>query len=40
MKRIATAAVLAPTVAYVSLWGPDWLFLLVLSAVALLCFRE
>ena len=40
MKRIATAAVLIPAVGYVALWGPDWLFLLVLSAVALLCFRE
>ncbi len=40
MKRIATAAVLIPAVAYVALWGPHWLFLLVLSVAALLSFRE
>jgi phosphatidate cytidylyltransferase len=40
MKRVATAAVLIPAVAYVAVWGPQWLFLLVLSAVALLSFRE
>ncbi len=40
MKRIATAAVLIPLVSYVALWGPQWLFLVVTAAVALLCFRE
>ena len=40
MKRIATAAVLIPAVAYVALWGPQWLFLLVVSVAALLSFRE
>ena len=40
MKRIATAAVLVPLVTYVALWGPQWLFLLVTAAVALLCFHE
>ena len=40
MKRIATAAALIPLVSYVTLWGPQWLFLVVPAAVALLCFRE
>jgi phosphatidate cytidylyltransferase len=40
MKRVATAAVLVPLVTYVALWGPQWLFLLVTAAVALLCFHE
>jgi phosphatidate cytidylyltransferase len=40
MKRIATALVLIPSVTYVALWGAEWLFLLVTSAVALMCFRE
>jgi len=40
MKRIATAVILIPLVSYVALWGPHWLFLLVLSVAALLSFRE
>ncbi|MFB3776769.1 MAG: phosphatidate cytidylyltransferase [Bryobacteraceae bacterium] len=40
MKRVVTALVLIPVVVYVALWGSHWLFLLVTSAVALLCFRE
>ena len=40
MKRVLTAAVLAPLITYVVLLGPDWLLWLVTTAVALLCFRE
>ena len=40
MRRIATAAVLIPLVTYVALWGHRYLFLFVLSTVAVLCFRE
>jgi len=40
MKRIVTALILIPLVSYVALWGPQWLFLLVTAAVALLCFHE
>lgn len=40
MSRILTAAVLIPAVTYVTLWGHPYLFLAVLAAVALLCFRE
>jgi phosphatidate cytidylyltransferase len=40
MKRILTALVLAPVVVYVVLAAPQWLFLALLSAVALVCFRE
>ncbi len=40
MKRIATALVLIPAVTYVVLWSPQWLFLLVTAAAALLSFRE
>ena len=40
MKRVLTAAVLAPLIVYVVVWAPFWAFLAVLTAVALLCFHE
>ncbi len=40
MKRILTAALLIPAVSYVVLWAPEFLFLAVTAAVAILCFRE
>jgi phosphatidate cytidylyltransferase len=40
MKRVATALVLIPTITYVVVWGDYWLFAAVLSAIALLCYRE
>jgi phosphatidate cytidylyltransferase len=40
MKRVLTAAALIPLVVYVVLWANFWVFLAVLSAVALLCYRE
>lgn len=40
MKRIATALVLLPGVLYAVLWGPHWLFLGVVAAIALLCYHE
>lgn len=40
MKRLLTAIVLGPLIVYVVVWGREWAFLPVLSAVALLCFRE
>jgi len=40
MKRVLTAAILAPTVLYVVLVGPPWSFFLVISVVAALCYWE
>lgn len=40
MKRILTALVLIPTVAYVVLAANIWVFLGVLATVACLCYRE
>jgi phosphatidate cytidylyltransferase len=40
MRRILTAAVLIPIVAYVVLWANSWVFLAVLATVAFLCYRE
>jgi phosphatidate cytidylyltransferase len=40
MKRVLTAVLLIPVFGYVILWGPQWLFLVALTVVALLCFRE
>src|ERR1017187_5417513 len=40
MKRILTALVLIPIVVYTVLWADYWVFLAVLAAVALLCYRE
>ena len=40
MKRILTAAVMIPVVLYAVLGGIEWLFLLVLAAVTLICFDE
>jgi len=40
MKRLLTAAVLAPFIVYIVLWAPPLAFLAVLTAVALLCFHE
>jgi phosphatidate cytidylyltransferase len=40
MKRVLTAVVLIPIVAYVVLWADFWIFLAVLAAVACLCYRE
>jgi phosphatidate cytidylyltransferase len=40
MKRVLTALVFAPLIVYVVLFGPQLVFLAVVLAVALLCFRE
>ena len=40
MKRILTALVLIPIVVYTVLWADYWVFVTVLAAVALLCYRE
>jgi phosphatidate cytidylyltransferase len=40
MKRVLTAAVLAPFIVYIVLWAPRLTFLAVLTAVALFCFHE
>ena len=40
MKRILTASVMIPVVLYAVLGGIEWLFVLVLAAVALICFDE
>ncbi len=40
MKRVLTALVMIPVVLYAVLGGYDWIFLLVLSAVAEICFDE
>jgi phosphatidate cytidylyltransferase len=40
MKRIATALIVGPAVVAAVLWAPEWLFLIVLAAVAVLCFYE
>jgi phosphatidate cytidylyltransferase len=40
MKRLVTALALIPTVTYVILWANTWVFLAVLTAVALLCYYE
>ncbi len=40
MKRVLTGLVLIPIFTYSAVWAPVWLFLLVLSVVALLCFWE
>ncbi len=40
MKRILTASVMIPVVLYAVLGGIEWLFLLVLVAVAEICFDE
>jgi len=40
MKRILTALALVPFIAYVVLWGPPWLFFLILTLVALICYHE
>ena len=40
MKRLLTAVVLIPTVMYVVLWAPFWLFIAVLITVSLLCYYE
>ena len=40
MKRILTASVMIPVVLFAVLGGIDWLFLLVLAAVAEICFDE
>jgi phosphatidate cytidylyltransferase len=40
MKRIVTALVLIPFFIYIVLWAPQWAFLVTVSAVAVLCFRE
>ncbi|MBI4874751.1 MAG: phosphatidate cytidylyltransferase [Acidobacteria bacterium] len=40
MKRILTAVLLIPLVVATVLYAPAWLFLAVLSAVALVCFHE
>jgi phosphatidate cytidylyltransferase len=40
MKRIVTALILIPFFLYIVLWAPQWAFLVTVSAVAVLCFRE
>ncbi|MCS6952955.1 MAG: phosphatidate cytidylyltransferase [Bryobacterales bacterium] len=40
MTRVWTALLLAPAVLAIALWGPGWLFLVLVAAVALLCFYE
>jgi phosphatidate cytidylyltransferase len=40
MKRLLTALALIPVVVYVVLWANYWVFLSVLTAVALLCYYE
>jgi len=40
MKRVLTAAVLAPIVVWLVMWAPEAAFLAVLATVAVLCFRE
>lgn len=40
MKRVATALLLIPVFVYLILWAPQWLFLIAVTAVAALCFRE
>jgi phosphatidate cytidylyltransferase len=40
MKRILTAAALIPIAAYAVLWAGPWVFLVILAAVACLCYRE
>jgi len=40
MRRVLTALVLIPTVAYVIFLGPAWLFQLVVAALGVACFHE
>ncbi len=40
MKRVLTTLVLVPVVTYAVVWAPRWLFLTVLAAIAVMCFRE
>jgi phosphatidate cytidylyltransferase len=40
MRRVLTAFLLAPVITYIAIWAPVWAFLIVLVAVALLCFWE
>lgn len=40
MKRVLTALLLIPFFCYIVLWAPQWAFLIVVAAVALMCFRE
>jgi phosphatidate cytidylyltransferase len=40
MKRVVTALFLIPFFCYIVLWAPQWAFLLIVAAVASLCFRE
>jgi phosphatidate cytidylyltransferase len=40
MKRVVTALLLIPFFCYITLWAPQWAFLVTVAAVAVLCFRE
>ena len=40
MTRVLTALLLIPVFCYAVLWAPQWAFLLIVAAVAVLCFRE
>jgi phosphatidate cytidylyltransferase len=40
MKRLLTALLLIPFFCYIVLWAPQWAFLVVVAAVAMMCFRE
>jgi phosphatidate cytidylyltransferase len=40
MKRLLTALVLIPTISYFVIWAPFWAFAIVLTAIAMLCYRE
>jgi phosphatidate cytidylyltransferase len=40
MKRVVTALILIPFFCYITLWAPQWAFLVTIAAVSVLCFRE
>src|SRR5580704_19008997 len=40
MKRVVTALFLIPFFLYIVLWAPQWAFLVIVAAVAVMCFRE
>ena len=40
MNRFLTSLILVPSAAYVMVWGPQWLFLIVASTLAFACFHE
>lgn len=40
MKRVVTALVLIPTISYFVIWAPFEAFSIIISAIAMLCYRE